>query len=159
VLFRSAAPGAVLRAITGMSLDAAALRAALTGCADPPEADAGRTGGADWRIVAGPGTEIYLHRERGSPWRVAAIVHRNGDEWRAEYRDYQDGLPRSVRMISRDGRRFDLRLALSQVEINAPLEADVFRVQIPRGAAPITIRELEEAGPLRGAPPSKGAQP
>ena len=35
-------------------------------------------------------------------------------------------------------------------EINTTLGADVFRVQIPPGTAPITIRELEDAGPLRG---------
>ena len=56
--------------------------------------------------------------------------------WRAEYRDRQNGLPRSIRVTSvdddgRTGAAFDLTLALSQVETNVPLGADVFRVEVP----------------------------
>jgi hypothetical protein len=145
-------PRAVLRAVTGLPLDAAALRSALTGCPATTGAD-GQTAGDNWRIVTSGGESVYLHRDaRSAPWRVAAVVHDPGanDEWRAEYRDYEAGLPHTVRMTNRDRKRFDLRLALSQVEINMPLGAEVFRVDVPRGATPIDIRELEEAGPLRG---------
>ncbi len=45
-------------------------------------------------------------------------------------------------------RRFDLRLALSQVEINGTLDPATFRVQVPAGAAPMTLEELRQAGPL-----------
>jgi alpha-ketoglutarate-dependent taurine dioxygenase len=38
-------------------------------------------------------------------------------------------------------------LTLSQVELNTPLGPDVFRVQIPRDADPITIDELRRARP------------
>jgi len=104
-------------------------------------------------VISSGGESVYLHRDaRTAPWRVAAVVHDAGgsDEWRAEYRDYEAGLPHMVRMTNRDRKRFDLRLTLSQVEINSPLGAEVFRVDVPRSATPIDIRELEAAGPLRG---------
>jgi hypothetical protein len=61
-------------------------------------------------------------------------------------------LPRTVRLTSIDSKRFDLRLTLSQVEVNMPLGPEVFRVQVPAGAQPITLEELKGAGPLGGKP-------
>ena len=49
--------------------------------------------------------------------------------------------------MSRFTRSFDLRLTLSQVEINVPLGADAFTVQIPRSARPISLDELRHARP------------
>jgi hypothetical protein len=71
----------------------------------------------------------------------------SGGGWRAEYRDFVDGLPRSVRFAGMTPRSFDVRLALSQVETNTPLGADVFRVRIPPDADPITLDELKRARP------------
>ena len=71
-------------------------------------------------------SDVYLQRERaGEPWRIVAVVHRDAAqvEWRAEFRDFQNDLPRTIRIGSADRRRFDLTLALSQVDINAPLGA------------------------------------
>jgi outer membrane lipoprotein-sorting protein len=160
-------PEQVLAAVAGVPLGPADLRDALLGCVSVPESPAGQMAGDDWRVLTEQtGTtdgakRIYLHRERPSAaWRLAAVTHRPGDpgEWRAEYRENESGLPRSVRLVSGDdGRRFDLRLTLSQLETNATLGPDVFRVEVPRNAEPITIRELQDAGPLRGAEaPSKG---
>jgi hypothetical protein len=75
-----------------------------------------------------------------------------GTGWRAEYSDYQNDLPRSIRIVAagpgeNDQASYDLRLALSQVETNVPLEAEVFRVEIPPSADPITIDELRSARP------------
>jgi hypothetical protein len=141
----------VLEAVAGVPLDAADLRLALTGCASP-RADGGRARqvGADWRIVPDGPSDVYVRREGSTgTWQIVATVHRPpnnasqvGDDWRAEYGDFQNGLPRTVRFRSADGKRFDLRLALSQVDVNAPLDADVFEVEIPRGADPISLDEL-----------------
>jgi outer membrane lipoprotein-sorting protein len=65
-----------------------------------------------------------------------------------EYRDFENGLPHAVRLRSSDGRQFDLRLALSQMEVNQPIPAAAFEVRIPPGATPITIEELRRNGPL-----------
>jgi hypothetical protein len=104
--------------------------------------------------------ELYLHRESPGGWRVVSTVHHataagagRSEDWRAEYRDFQNGLPRSVRFVSSDPKRFDLRLALSQVDLNVTLGDEVFRVQVPRDADPITLEELKRQGPL--APSAK----
>ena len=152
-------PDAVLEAIAGVPLGAAELRATLTACtagaADPAGA---RQLGDMWRTVpVGPGHDVYLHRDSTStPWRlVAAIRHAAGRQrgWRAEYSDFQNDLPRAVRLTTESAgpSGFDLQLALSQVETNVPLGPEVFRVQIPASADPITLEELKRVGPL--APP------
>ena len=149
-------PAAVLEAVAGVPLDAADLRGALTGCASTPRPNAAMQPADEWRIVPdGPG-EVYLRRDaRAGRWQIVAAVHRGAGAsgWRAEYRDFQPdgaaaGLPRAVRLVSEDGKRFDLRLTLSQVEINVPLDADAFRVQAPPRTEPITLDELKRSGPL-----------
>jgi hypothetical protein len=154
-------PDAVLEALTGMSLSPSDLRTTLTGCADISDARDGRQLGEQWRVIQGP-IEAYLRRERpAEPWRLVAVVHRNStsSEWRAEFRDFHNDLPHTIRLISTDRRRFDVTLGLSQLDINAPLEPDAFRVNVPRGTEPITIEELRRSGPLAGtdaAPTSNG---
>lgn len=152
-------PDQVLGAVAGVPLTAADLHAALTGCAPSPSGPQGYERGADWRVVNdSAGSEIYLHRPgKGQLWQLVAMIHAPssgtaGSAWRAEYRDHQNGLPRTIRLASVDaagkrGDAFDVTLVLSQVEVNVPLEADVFRVQIPPSAAPITIDELRHARP------------
>jgi hypothetical protein len=158
-------PRDVLNAAAGVPLDAADLHATLTGCAPAIPQPQGRQLGAEWRVVtssAGPGgDELYLQRERGAqqPWRLVAAIRRPSTgagraavAWRAEYREHQNGLPRAIRVTSLDaggrvGAAFDLTLALSQVDTNVPLEPDVFRVQIPPSAQPITLEELRRARP------------
>jgi hypothetical protein len=100
---------------------------------------------------------VYVRRtSRTAPWRLVAALRRDpaGGEWRAEYGDRNDidGVPRTIRLTSSDRTRFDLQLALSQVAINEPLGADVFRVQVPRSADPMTLDELRRGGPLRVSP-------
>ena len=105
-----ARPQAVLEALTGVPLDAAGLRDALTGCfsgtAPPPDGgQVGRQVGDDWRVVQDGSRSIYLNRNpRTAPWRLVAVVHLASDspEWRAEYRDFVDGLPRTIRFVSSD---------------------------------------------------------
>lgn len=146
-------PAEVLEAIAGVPLDAAELRSVLLGCAMAPDSDSGRRVGDEWRVVSDGPNDVYLRREsRSGPWHIVATVRRDagGAQWRAEYRDYQNGLPRSVRLVAPDSKRFDLRLALSQVETNVPLGPEVFRVEIPPAAVPIALPELKQAGPLRG---------
>jgi len=162
-------PAAVLEAVAGVPLDGADLKAALTGCAQAPDHARGRMLGPDWRIVPDGPTEIYLQRDRqSSRWRLVATRYHaaNGSseagdpstgaglprassrgDWRAEYRDFQNGLPQTVHLVADDAHRFDLTLALSQVDVNVPLGPEVFRVQIPRSALPTTLDELRHARP------------
>ena len=153
-------PADVLNAVAGVPLNAADLHTTLTGCASPLSQPQGRERGSDWRLVtdggAAEGDALYLHRDGASqPWRLVAVTHRPAGQpaWRAEYRDHQNSLPRSIRVTGVDeanlraGAGFDLTLALTQVETNVALDAAVFRVEIPRSAAPITLDELRNARP------------
>jgi hypothetical protein len=148
-------PGEVLEAVTGLPLDASGLRLTLTGCAAPGAGAVSRRQiGADWRVVSDQMGDLYLRRDsRAAPWRLVAAVHREAGrpEWRAEYRDFENGLPHTLRLASADTRRFNLRLALSQVDINVPLDPAAFEVKIPAGTRPITIAELRDSGPLSDA--------
>ena len=140
----------VLDAVAGVPLGAADLRIALTACTTASNSSSARQLGDNWRVVSdGPG-EIYLHRDAHAPWRLVAAVRRVAGHatWRAEYRDFVEGLPRTVRLASVDEARFDLRLTLSQVAINEPLDAAAFTLRIPAGAVPITLDELKRSGPL-----------
>jgi hypothetical protein len=169
-------PDAVLEAVAGVPLGAGDLATTLTGCppassAALPEAGA-RQFGDTWLVIGRgstdptgssanvDGDELFLRRETpGRPWQLVAVSRRapgSSRRWRAEYTDRQSEIPRSIRVISVDqdgntGRAFDLRLALSQVEINTTLGDAVFRLQIPATAVPITIEDLRAAGPLAPA--------
>lgn len=139
----------VLEAVAGVPLSAAELRLVLTGCASEVLRPEGLALGPDWRVVhERAGDALYLHRSGpAQPWQLVVIVRATG---RIEYRDHLNGLPRTIRMTNtaRDGGAdFDVTLALSQLETNVPLGAEVFRVDIPRTAQPITLDELRHARP------------
>lgn len=168
-------PSAVLEAVAGVPLDPAELREALTGCAPLAASPQGRSFGPDWRVVSLGSTDLYLRRDpKLARWQLVAAVHsstlreprgrpeqgrgttgqapstgsgqvRSG--WRAEYRDFQGGLPRSVHLVSTDDTRFNLILNLSQVALNEALGPEVFRVDVPRSAERITLGELRHARP------------
>lgn len=150
-------PADVLEAVAGIPVDSGELRRTFTGCPSAPDVETGRAAGDNWRTLSDGPDVAYLRREaRSGPWQLVAIVHHPpaGTPWRAEYKDFHNGLPRSIRLVSEpratnpDSRtRFDLRLALSQVDVNLTLGDEVFRVQIPRSAAPITLDELKRARP------------
>jgi hypothetical protein len=136
----------VLDAVAGVRLSAAELRGVLAGCtpADVALPD-GRALGSDWRTF---GQSLYLHRAGATqPWQLVA-VHRGFGL--VEYRDFVNGLPRSIHIVSRGvdnsaGSSFDLSLALSQEETNGALGPEVFRVEIPPTAKPISLDELQHA--------------
>ena len=141
--------GAVLEAVTGIPIDASLLFSVLTACV--PSVDAtGKAIGEDWRRVAAGVFDVYVHRDKEGSWRLAAMLSGPypGPGWRAEYGVFQDGLPRSIRLVSASPGAFDLQLALSQVELNPSLGDEVFRIQIPASAKPITLDELRTSGPL-----------
>ena len=153
-VLRHGRPSEVLNAVAGVPLDASDLRELMTGCAAGGAAESAqaRAFGADWRVVpTSHDGELYLRREQESaPWRLVAVTARSDDgrRWRADFLDFQNSLPRTIRLTSSGAAPFDLRLALSQVETNVALDADVFRVQIPASAVPITLEELRRSGPL-----------
>jgi hypothetical protein len=150
-------PDAVLEAVAGVPLAASDLETTLTGCVPPdaPSPSDARQFGDTWIVVGSSSGELYLRRERpGGSWElVAATRTGSAGRWRAEYGERQADVPRSIRLTSIDdgggtGKTFDLRLTLSQVEINTPLAPDAFSVRVPAEATPITLDELRASGPL-----------
>jgi hypothetical protein len=156
------APAAtLLDAVAGVPFGPGDLGQVVSGCgvaADPP-AIAGQQFGPDWRRVEMDGSrDLYLRRDKGA-WRLVAMITGGSDPVRVEYGDFRPDLPRLVRIAEAQPSGvppsgYDLRLKLSQVDINQPLEAAAFQVQIPRSATPMTIDELRRSGPL-GSEPSK----
>ncbi|HVC21225.1 MAG TPA: hypothetical protein VNE16_14185 [Vicinamibacterales bacterium] len=150
-VLRGAEPGAVLEALTGLTLSPADLLAIVSGCGVARRTPvSARAYGRDWlRVDLAAGARLYLRREDGA-WRlVAAVEPRAGhDGLRIEYGAMQQG-PKTLRLIDGDG-RLDLRLTLSQVDLNVPLNPRAFRVRVPDDAAPITLDELRRLGLLGG---------
>jgi hypothetical protein len=150
-----ARPDEVLEAIAGVPLSAEDLRFTLTACwpADPSVAGARRFG-ESWRVVdVQPKDVVTLYRARATdPWRLVAAERHDtqGGRWQATYRDFQNDLPRSVRIAgagSTAASAYDLQLSLSQIETNVPLDDEAFRVKIPADATPISLDELRRARP------------
>ena len=147
-------PDAVLESLAGVPLDAAALRVTMTGCASAKSPETGRSIGDDWRVVPDGPDEIYLKRERSSSvWQLVAVVHAAGSDrtavaWRAEYRDFQSGLPRTH--PARQPRPGALRSAVRTVPSGSEYHArrgGLPQVDVPRTARPITLQELRDARP------------
>ena len=152
-------PAAVLEAVTGVPLDATSLRLALTGCADASASAEIRRVGDRWRVlIVGEGAQYFERDGETGAWRMVAVLHamRNRPTWRAEYRGFLNGLPRDIRFVSPAPSRFDLRLALSDVEINTPLPNEAFELRIPPGTDPISLEELRRSGPLAAPENSDG---
>ena len=104
--------------------------------------------------------ELYLRRPMPSDaWRIVASVQRDsrGSQWRAEYRNFENGLARDIHLVSADRRHFDLDLALAQLELNAPLDDEAFRVRVAPGTEAISLNELTDGGPLAAPAKSDGS--
>jgi hypothetical protein len=149
-ILQHAEPDAVLEAIAGVPLGTADLRAVLTGCgATSAGLSRAERRGDDWLVAPdGDGRELYLRRTGASGvWQLVASA---GRDWRAQYQEFRDDLPRTIRVTSTaaKGPAFDLQLVLSQVDVNVPLGPDVFSVRIPSSAQPITIDDLKKNGPI-----------
>jgi hypothetical protein len=153
-------PADLLAAVAGVPLAPSDMVRTLTGCAIPDRLASPLAIGDTWRTSAGTGgAKIYMHRDRpAAPWRLVTVFHA-GDalrwSWRADYDDFHDGLPRVIRLVSADERRFNLQLTLSQLETNVQMKPDVFRVEIPSDAERISVEELKRSGAL-GAPKGRG---
>jgi outer membrane lipoprotein-sorting protein len=67
------------------------------------------------------------------------------------YSDVVSGRPSRLRLQASGTPAADVTVRLSDMNINVPLEPEVFVVDVPADAQPLTIEELRRAGPLGGA--------
>ena len=153
-VLRDAPPAQLIEALTGVAIGPDELRAAVAGCGfgAADHVDDGQSYPGGWVTVQAAPGRIWLRRVDGT-WRIAAIGR---DDLEVRYDEFVSGRPGAVRLIARGtaGNGTDLTIRLSQLEINVPLDAAVFEVEIPRDATPLTLDELRRAGPLGGAPDS-----
>jgi hypothetical protein len=148
---KDAPPAQMLEALTGVALEPADLQAVLTGCVTAdPRASSGRLHGNGWAsITTDTGAVLYLQRER-EVWRLRAARR---EPWLIEYPTWQGQFPSSVRLHT-DGARtvVDLVATVSQFEANVEIDASAFSLVIPASARQLSVDELRQSGPLRGAP-------
>ena len=146
-VLRDVPPESIVEALVGVSLAPGELRSLVSGCgfgvAEPSQ---GReyTGGFVAVDTGGPTT--YLRREQ-NVWRVVAASR---PPLTVRYADFTSGRAATLRVVSTGTPRADLTVRLSDVNINVPMEAAVFAVDVPAGAQPLTLEELRRAGPLGG---------
>jgi hypothetical protein len=150
-VLRDAPPAAIVEALAGVPLDPGELRSAIAGCGfGAAVPSGGHAYGADVaRLDLANGT-AYLRRENGR-WHLVASVR---GPVTIEYRDFAGFRPQTIRMktvSTENAGTTDLTMKLSDVNINVPLGEDVFSVDIPAGADPLTLEELRRAGPLGDA--------
>lgn len=146
-------PERVLEALVGVSLRPDDLRAIFAGCITPGAVPTGgRQFDAGWaRVDLEGGSAAYLHQE-GGVWRIRAGL-RPLLSVEYEFASNAAGAgptPKVVRLRSAadGGPGANLRLALSQVETNAAIAVEAFAVSVPSNAVPITLAELQQAGPF-----------
>jgi hypothetical protein len=140
---RDASPEAIIEALTGVALTPSELLAIVAGCGlGAATPSSGRSFGEEWAAVDADGSVTYLRRVEGR-WRVGAAVR--GD-LQVLYSDFGEGRASTVHLKA--GSIADLRLGVSQLEINTTIDPKAFEVNVPPEAAPLSIEELRRAGPL-----------
>jgi len=147
-VLKGAAPAAILEALTGVALGPADLQSIVGGCGlqtSPPSG--GRSYGNGWAAVDAGDASVFLRQIAGR-WRVAGALR---GALTVAYSDFAAGRAATVRVRLVDAKGHptaDLSLRLSQLEINPPLDAKTFEVEVPRDSVPLTLDELRRAGPL-----------
>jgi hypothetical protein len=144
-VLRNAPPAATLEALAGIALSPDDLRSIVAGCGfGAAQPSSGRAFDRNWASVDMGGTVNYLRQVNGR-WRLAAAV-RGPVEVR--YDDFAGETPTSVRLRVPGAQPTDLMVRLSQIDTNETLAPEVFQVEIPSDASPLTLDELRQAGPL-----------
>ena len=144
---RDAPPAALVEARTGDGHGPDELRAAVAGGGvGVGQVCSGQSYPGDWATVEGSQGRSWLRRVAGA-WRLVANVH---DALEIRYDEFASGHPSVVRFRTTpaQGAATDLTLRLTQVDINVTLGAEVFEVEVPDDATPLSLEELRRGGPL-----------
>lgn len=151
-VLQNASAADIVEALVGLKLTPDDLRTLVSGCGfEVGEPIGGRRYG-DLAAVTVGGTTSYLRQEQGQ-WRVVAATGATGASpapLSILYSTFASGRPTMVRLQAGGPTPADVTVRLSDVSINVTLEPDVFAVDVPAQAAPLTIEELRRAGPLGG---------
>jgi hypothetical protein len=139
-------PDQIVDALTGVRIDPASLRSALAGCGiDLGTPSRARSYGDTWlALESDRGETLFLERVAAS-WRVRGA---RTSAFMLTYDELGTVQPKRLTIRAAGDVPAEIRLRLSQVETNVELGAEAFEVGVPPDAAPLTIEELREAGPL-----------
>jgi outer membrane lipoprotein-sorting protein len=155
-VLRDAPATQIVDALAGFAASPGDLAAWLEGCPAASFAPAGgQSFGSDWaQITGGDRTAWFRKTDR---WR---LMQSERDGLAVEFADQVGTQPGRIRLQRAAGSNrgaLDVRLSISQVETNVTLGDEAFAVDVPKDAAPITIEELRQSGPLRdtGGSPSQ----
>jgi hypothetical protein len=146
-VLKGAPPADVLDALTGVPFGPDQLREILTGCGFGVGTPTSGRLFSDGRAVIEAGPIVsYVVQGNDKQWGIFAARYR---EWQVFYETFASGLPTTIRLVSTgaDRDRTDLRIRLSQVDINKPIDPSAFLPEIPADATPITLDQLRQAGP------------
>lgn len=136
----------VLDRLAGLALGADDLRLVLSGClVDSAVPGDGRRWGDRWQGVRlGPDRAAYIRERQGAPVVVAADY----GAWRVDYRDHANGWPRTVRVRRGDDASIDVTARVTSLEVNVPIDARAWRIDVPAAATPMTLDELRALAPI-----------
>lgn len=138
---------ALVEAVSGLALDAAAMRAVVAGCVttETRVTTATRYRGQQDVVRAADGTTLLAREGR--------IVVGIRDALRIDYVTFVGTFPSQVRITSATGAApIDATLRIRDIETNRELDDSAFQVAIPAEARPISLDELRRLGPLGEAP-------
>jgi hypothetical protein len=156
-VLRGAKPAAIVEALAGVALGPDELRSVLSGCGLGVGTPAnGRRYPNGWGAVDLAQTTVFLRQLNGR-WRIAAaarppltIEYAEGPSGGSGAASL-DGLAVRLRSApASDAAAVDVSLRLSQVDVNVPLDARAFDVEVPGDFTAITLEELRRLGPLGG---------
>ena len=144
-VLRDALPEEIVEALTGVRIDPSSLRSALAGCGIDGVAASAERHGENWlSIDAGAGQTLFLQMVNGA-WRVRGAQTR---AFTVTYDELGPVYPIRLTIRAAGSATSEVRLRLAQVEINPSLGPEAFVVDVPPDAAPLTLGELRDAGPL-----------
>jgi outer membrane lipoprotein-sorting protein len=146
-VLQHAPPAATLEALAGVRLDPHELRTIVSGCGlENDQSKNARAFGAGTIAIDAADATTWLQHVDGA-WRIIASTRGPID---VRYADFAGGRPSTIRLRTtpHQGATTDLTIRLSQVDVNETLDGAVFEVEIPADAAPLTLEELRQSGPL-----------
>ena len=146
-VMRDVPPEAIVEALVGLPLGPGELRSLVSGCGFGVAAPGAGRQYADKVVAVDTAAAITYLRQQEGKWRVIGATR---PPLAVHYGDFATGRASTVRLQSAGRAEADLTVRLSDVNINVPLDAAVFAVDVPPSAAPMPIDELRRAGPLGG---------
>jgi hypothetical protein len=139
--------GRILEALAGVELTAEELRAVVSGCGfGVVEPQGGRGYENGWIAVDAGDTTAWLRNVQGQ-WQPLAVVR---GPLEIRYEEFSGAYPTRIRIRAAPagaGTQADLTFRLSDVDINTELGPEVFRVDVPPDATPLTLDELRQSRP------------